>query len=113
LHKSSIGLPLEMRLEQAEFIFHILVEDFEKAKIWAQRRLTASQTSPLYLAYAIMDVLFLTKLSPGIFPLRPSFIEKAQAVFRENKLTKSAASLEFLINTKTIGREDFIKHYIF
>ncbi|MNL50731.1 hypothetical protein D3C87_1737700 [compost metagenome] len=102
-----------MRLEQVEFIIGILNEDYEKAKIWAQRRLTASQSSPIFLAYSILDVLFLTKLSPGIFQLRPSLIEKAQLIFNENNLTKSAASLEFLLAKKSITREDFIKHYIF
>lgn len=113
LYKSSQGLPLDMRLEQVEFILGVLSEDFEKAKIWAQRRLTASQSSPIFLAYSILDVLFLTKLSPGIFQLRPSLVEKAQAVFNENNLTRSAATLEFLLSKKSITREDFIKYYLF
>jgi transcriptional regulator with XRE-family HTH domain len=113
LYKSSQGLPLDMRLEQVEFILSLLNEDYEKAKIWAQRRLTASQATPIFLAYAILDVLFLTKLNPGIFQLRPSLIEKAQAVFSDNSLTKSVASLDFLLSKKSITREDFIKHYIF
>jgi transcriptional regulator with XRE-family HTH domain len=113
LRKSSQGLPLDMRLDQVEFILSVLNEDYEKAKVWAQRRLTASQSSPLFLSYAILDVLFLTKLSPVFFLLRPILNEKAQALFHDNDLKKSSASLDFLLSKKSISREDFIKHYIF
>lgn len=113
LHKSSQSLPLDMRLEQVEFILSLLNEDFEKAKVWAQRRLTASQSSPVFLAYSILDVLFLTKLSPSTFQLRPSLIEKAQAVFSQNNLNKASASLDFLLNKKSITREDFLRYYVF
>lgn len=113
LRRSAKEIPLETQLEQAEFVLSILNQDFEKAKIWVQKRITASQSSPLLTANAIMDALFLNRLCPGIFTIRPSIIEKAEKLFAANNLIQSTRNLNYLLGTEKISREDFIKKYIF
>lgn len=113
LYRSAKEFPLETQLEQAEFVLSVLSQNFEKAKTFVQKRITASQSSPLLTAHAIMDAMFLNRLCPGIFVLRPSIIEKAEKLFAANNLTHSTRNLNYLLGTEKITREDFIKNYIF
>ncbi|MFS4458707.1 helix-turn-helix domain-containing protein [Bdellovibrio sp. HCB2-146] len=113
LNKLAPRRPLDSRLEQLEFIHHIANGDFEKAKDVALMRLSWAQPCQLYTSYAILDCLFLSKLSPQILVVRASLVEKAQRVFRENQLQESTEAIEFLLSAPSITIEDFLNRYLF
>lgn len=104
---------LDSRVEKFE-LFYCLANGFiPEAKSLVKRRLAMTRLSRLQFSSAVLDGLFLAKLHPEEFKMRPSFIEKAADLFAKNNLHKSLTLLEYLNSQERISLQHVFDLYHF
>lgn len=95
-----------------DFIHSILADNLEEAEHIAQKRLRASRTGRLYGAYAILDLLYLSKLKPDLM-VSAQMIESAQFVFQKNNMVHFLDKLNHLKSKASLTKTEFLRSYLY
>lgn len=104
---------INTKAEHREFIYLIGKEKYDEAKALVLLNIRNSRRYSYFLSYAILDGLFLTKIAPQHFQMRPSLIARAEDYFRRNNLPQSLKTLENLKNREFISYQDILELYVF
>jgi transcriptional regulator with XRE-family HTH domain len=113
LYRHASGTRFCPESAQAEFVYLLISERYTESKVSLLRRLQKTRNTHLYFSMAVLDGLFLAKLHPATFTMRPSFLEKAKDYFRRQNMKRALAVMEALEKKNSITHKELITLYTF
>ncbi|MBO9666216.1 MAG: helix-turn-helix transcriptional regulator [Bdellovibrio sp.] len=113
LYRHASGTRFCPESSQAEFVYLLISQRYAESKVSLLRRLQKTRNTHLYFSLAVLDGLFLAKLHPATFTMRPSFIEKAKEYFRRQNMKSALQITETLEKKSTITHKELIQLYVF